>query len=1273
MQSLAFLAFCCGLFGVASQSLLLGECTTNLAGGGLWLSPLLGMWFLAGAVGVFAARRVRIVESRLDTVPEVLCLACVPVFCLQYLAAVLLVGADSIPPLHRILGWSLLIEAPGGLLAGLLLSALCRRTGRQDGSPISAACVWGAVGGVVGGSGTALLLYAGASTIQAFLVAAVLFWVSAAWSAWVRPWQRRRWIGFAVPAVCMAVVAAGAVWRVDLSLARIVRQKRWSRLVPTGTLDGGFRTAQAEYLHGMEGDRWIVVRGGAVHEVMGDRMQAGKIVAMALSQNFTAERILVIGDGLSVCERFLKSPHVKAVDWCDPDREYVQSVWTRLPESFRVSDSRLSRLTDDIRTTLIGRPGTYDVVVINLSRPIDGSLHRFVSAEFFGQVKQALRPLGVLVMGFAGDRNVPDGEPAYQGAWVESTLDAVFSQTLRVPDERRTFFVSAAETYLQFDPTILETRFGLIENAGEIFPVELLARVYRPDLALEMEGSYDAVEIPRERLVNHDEGPSHPQCGFLQAATRSGLILDKTTRSLLRGGLMILVVPIALLAVVRLAYVIRTAPRAKGRHAPQCGPALRSDVVLIGGCAIAVSVVALILLMQGRQWSCGLPSRHIGMVFSLFSLGLALGLACARWAVSRLHPKGPTHLRSASWALAAMLVIQAAGLAASGFVAGHSLEWPVLAMLLSLYGFVGGTAGVLAAKVLDGCDPDAGSAPAGLAGAGHLGAAAGCAASFLLMPLTGLQGAIFVTAVAAFANAVLAGVVPYELLRPGRRIVSHRLLTPVGYGLFAVALSIVAGSHILAHVERSQAAGQATVAIQDWVQGRRLAARTVAAGDGAKEAAYQEVREGSQLKGYIFRSEDFSNTVYGYGGPMSVVLFADPAGSLIDFRITRSYETPRYISRIRSWMESLKGHKVFGPTPMEGVNAVSGATRSCDAILRLLRNSGRQFEASVLAGGQVTDVARQRWTEKVDWLAVYWAVGIVLALAAIWHGRLWSRVAVLAFTAGVGGAWLNRQYSTDHVMRLLSGQGLLDSPLAIACLLLGVPLIVLLLGNVYCGYLCPFGAVQELLSFVVPKRFKVKPSLSTVTVVRFIKYAVLFALVAVSFLTGSKRFLDADPLTLVFNRQFWSEGLLASPGLITAVLVLAGALVVTRMWCRYLCPTGAFLSLFNAAGWLGRFLPAKKFGRCEFGLGGRDNLDCIHCDRCRYDSRLVPARDKITGKTASGLGSWALLLIVLCLAAWTLASVVRESPAETASQTTGLGERERSAAPDPLPIQVRLR
>ncbi|MEN6334924.1 MAG: 4Fe-4S binding protein, partial [Phycisphaerales bacterium] len=980
-------------------------------------------------------------------------------------------------------------------------------------------------------------------------------------------------------------------------------------------LDGSFRTSQAEYLYGMDAGRWAVVRGGVVHEVVGDRSQAGKIAAMALSQNFSAKRVLVIGQGLSVCERFLKAPSVESVDWLDPDSEYTPAVLTHAPQEFDIRDPRFHCLAGDVRAILADRMETYDVVVVNLPRVIESSLHRFMSAEFFDEVKRSLRPLGVVVVGIVGDRNAAGGGPSHQGAWVESTLRTVFSQTIVVPDESRTFFVSAAEACLQVFPVMLQTRFSLIENAGEIFPVESLEQVYRPDLSVKTLESYDAVEVPAERLVNHDDKPNHRLINLLQATSRSGVSLDRSVGALSRGGLLVVVVPILLLAIVRLAYVIRTAPRARAGGDLSRASGLQSDVLFISGVAFAVAVAGVIVLTDAWLLDPGWEPSYVGLVFSLFGLGLALGATCARWAVSLLHSQAPSHLRPVLGTFAAILAIQGAVLIVAMLAVERSATGLTLMILLALDGFPAGAAVALAAKILEGCSDSEDSSSTRLIGRAGFGAAGGCLAALFLIPLLGPGDALFIVTVTAFAIAILAAGAQYELSRPGSRIVPHRALTPIGYGLFDAALSIVAGSHILAYAERSQAGEQATAAIQDWIQGRKLSARTVASADSGKGATYHEVREGSQLKGYIFRSEDFSGTVYGYGGPMGLVMFADPGGNLIDFRITRSYETPRYISRIRSWMDSLKGRRVFGPAPMQGVNAVSGATKSCDAILRLLRNSGGKFDASVLSGRQAVEATGEKWFERVDWLVVYWAAGIAMSLIVIRHGRLWSRIAMLAFTAAVGGIWLNRQYSTDHVMRLLNGQGVLGSPIAGACLLIGTPVVILLLGNIYCGYLCPFGAVQELLGFILPKRFKGRPRHSTVTAARFIKYGVLFSLVVVFFVAGSKRFLELDPLTLVFSRQFWSEGLLASPGLILAVGVLLAAPWITRVWCRYLCPTGAFLSLFNLGGWLGRFLPAKKFGRCEFGLTGRDHLDCIHCDRCRYDNPLLPTRGEANART----------------------------------------------------------
>jgi hypothetical protein len=61
-----------------------------------------------------------------------------------------------------------------------------------------------------------------------------------------------------------------------------------------------------------------------------------------------------------------------------------------------------------------------------------------------------------------------------------------------------------------------------------------------------------------------------------------------------------------------------------------------------------------------------------------------------------------------------------------------------------------------------------------------------------------------------------------------------------------------------------------------------------------------------------------------------------------------------------------------------------------------------------------------------------------------------------------------------------------------------------------------------------------------------------------------------------------------------------------------LCPAGAFLSLFNKIAILKRYVPAKKFAMCEFGLTARDNTDCRYCDRCRFQAEnlILPSAER---------------------------------------------------------------
>jgi polyferredoxin len=81
--------------------------------------------------------------------------------------------------------------------------------------------------------------------------------------------------------------------------------------------------------------------------------------------------------------------------------------------------------------------------------------------------------------------------------------------------------------------------------------------------------------------------------------------------------------------------------------------------------------------------------------------------------------------------------------------------------------------------------------------------------------------------------------------------------------------------------------------------------------------------------------------------------------------------------------------------------------------------------------------------------------------------------------------------------------------------------------------------------------------------------------------------------------------------LLIVAIALIGSVFYTRFWCRYLCAVGAFLSLFNKVVILKRYVPVKKFGTCEFGLTGKDQMDCIYCDRCRYHAKAAVKKEHL--------------------------------------------------------------
>jgi polyferredoxin len=144
----------------------------------------------------------------------------------------------------------------------------------------------------------------------------------------------------------------------------------------------------------------------------------------------------------------------------------------------------------------------------------------------------------------------------------------------------------------------------------------------------------------------------------------------------------------------------------------------------------------------------------------------------------------------------------------------------------------------------------------------------------------------------------------------------------------------------------------------------------------------------------------------------------------------------------------------------------------------------------------------------------------------------------------------------------------------------------IIFGRAFCGFICPFGALQEGIRCVGRKiGFRTDCELPTQLdhYLRYLKYLVLAWAIYLSYTGSQLGFRPYDPYVALMH--FGQETETISIGLIVLVAVLVAALFSKNLWCRYLCPLGAFYGLFNG---LKIFAIRRDKGKC---------IDCGTCNR----------------------------------------------------------------------------
>ena len=178
-------------------------------------------------------------------------------------------------------------------------------------------------------------------------------------------------------------------------------------------------------------------------------------------------------------------------------------------------------------------------------------------------------------------------------------------------------------------------------------------------------------------------------------------------------------------------------------------------------------------------------------------------------------------------------------------------------------------------------------------------------------------------------------------------------------------------------------------------------------------------------------------------------------------------------------------------------------------------------------------------------------------------------------------------------------------------------------GRWICGWLCPFGLIQEWLHKIPTPKIKVSSRLKPLGYLKYVLlvvFVLLLPAIWVNFLgigspTYCKYICPAGTLTGAVPLLAANESLRNSIGSLfvlkasIAVLVVVGSVLIYRPFCRWMCPLGAIYALFNKVSLYRMHIDhhtCTQCGHCArvcpMGIDpikDPNNMECIRCGICR--------------------------------------------------------------------------
>lgn len=291
-------------------------------------------------------------------------------------------------------------------------------------------------------------------------------------------------------------------------------------------------------------------------------------------------------------------------------------------------------------------------------------------------------------------------------------------------------------------------------------------------------------------------------------------------------------------------------------------------------------------------------------------------------------------------------------------------------------------------------------------------------------------------------------------------------------------------------------------------------------------------------------TQGMEGTIDGFAGavPLNITI---ENGRISDIEVLPNSETPSFLKRAVVILEQWKGK-----TPDDALNikvdAVSGATYTSNALISNV-NAGLSYYDGIEATNH-TEVPWKIWVALVVTLAAC-VVPLFVKSKIYYNVQLLANVIVLGFWTG--------QFLDYYMILNVVSNGIALPVGLVICVMLIAAFIYPVFGKTqhYCTHVCPLGSAQILVGQLCG--YKVKMSKKVITVLDWFRRLLWGALMLTLWFDCWTDWLDWE-LFQAFQFESASGWIIG-----VAVTFIILSLIVSRPYCRFVCPTGSIFKFID--------------------------------------------------------------------------------------------------------------